>query len=54
MFASHQRSLEAARVHNEPAGQLAARELELVRIKGALQRIEELSDDVMSAIEGHV
>jgi integrase len=53
MFASHQRSLEAARIHNEPAGQIAARELELVRIKGALQKAEELSDDVASAMEQH-
>jgi integrase len=53
MFASHQRSLEAARIHNEPAGQIAARELELVRIRGALQRAEELSTDVASAIEQH-
>jgi len=53
MFASHQRSLEAARIHNEPAGQIAARELELVRIKGALQRAEELRDDVASAMERH-
>jgi hypothetical protein len=52
MLASHQRSLDAARGHNEPAGQIAARELELVRIKGALQRAEELSDDVAAAIEG--
>jgi integrase len=51
MLASHQRSLEAARSHSEPAGQIAARELELVRIKGALQRAEELSDDVAAAIE---
>jgi hypothetical protein len=54
MFASHQRSLEAARIHHEPAGQIAARELELVRIKGALQRAEELSTDVASAIEQHI
>ena len=52
MLASHQRSLDAARGHNEPAGQIAARELELVRIKGALQRAEELGDDVAAAIEG--
>jgi integrase len=52
MLASHQRSLDAALSHNEPAGQIAARELELVRIKGALQRAEELSDDVAAAIEG--
>ena len=36
MFASHQCSLSAARDHNEPAGQIAARELEIVRIKRAL------------------
>jgi hypothetical protein len=52
MLASHQRSLDAALGHNEPAGQIAARELELVRIKGALQRAEELSDEVAAAIEG--
>jgi hypothetical protein len=39
------------RAHSEPAGQIAARELEIVRIKGALQRAEELSDDVAAAIE---
>jgi hypothetical protein len=54
MLASHQRSLTAARSYSEPAGQIAARELELVRIKGALQRAEELSDDVASAMERHV
>jgi integrase len=52
MLASHQRSLSAAHDHNEPAGQIASRELEIVRIKGALQRAEELSDDVAAAIEG--
>jgi integrase len=52
MLASHQRSLSAAHAHNEPAGQIASRELKLVRIKGALQRAEELSDDVAAAIEG--
>jgi hypothetical protein len=46
------RSLSAARDHNEPAGQIASRELEIVTIKGALQRAEELSDDVAAAIEG--
>jgi len=44
--------LTAARSHNEPAGQIASRELELVRIKGVLQRAEELRDDVAAAIEG--
>ena len=43
--------LVAARSHSEPAGQIAAREMEIVRIKGALQRAEELSDDVVAAIE---
>ena len=36
----------------ERAGQIASRELEIVRIKGAWQRAEELSDDVAAAIEG--
>ena len=45
MLASHERSLVAARGHCEPAGQLASREMEIVRIKGALQRAEELNDD---------
>jgi hypothetical protein len=51
MLASHERSLAAARSHSDPAGQIAAREMEIVRIKGALQRAEELSDDVAPAIE---
>ena len=51
MLASHERSLVAARGHSEPAGQIAAREMEIVRIKGALQRAEELSDDVGAAID---
>src|ERR1700722_10859148 len=51
MLASHERSLAAARGHSEPAGQIASREMEIIRIKGALQRAEELSDDVASAIE---
>jgi integrase len=51
MLASHERSLVAARGHSEPAGQIAAREMEVVRIKGALQRAEELSDDVAASIE---
>jgi len=52
MLASHERSLLAARGHREPAGQIVAREIELVRIKGALQRAGEVSDDVATAIEG--
>jgi len=34
--------------------QIAARELELVRIKGALQRAEELSAYVATAMERHL
>jgi hypothetical protein len=41
----------AARGQSEPGGQIATREIEIVRIKGALQRAEELSDDVAAAIE---
>jgi hypothetical protein len=52
MLASHERSLVSARGHNEPAGQIASRELEIVRIKKAMQRAEELNDDVAAAIEG--
>jgi hypothetical protein len=40
MLASHERSLSAARGHSEPAGQIAAREMEIVRIKGALRKAE--------------
>jgi hypothetical protein len=36
----------------EPAGQIASREMEIVRTKRALQRAEELSDDAAAAIEG--
>ncbi len=46
MLVSHRRSLERGRRHGEPAGQLAARELEVVRIEGALRRAEELTGDV--------
>jgi hypothetical protein len=51
MLDSHERGLVAPRDHSEPAGQIAAREMEIVRIKGALQRAEELSDDLAAAIE---
>jgi hypothetical protein len=50
MLVSHRRTLAKAREHGEPAGQLAARELEVVRIEGALRRAEELTD-VAAAIE---
>jgi integrase len=51
MLASHERALAAARLSGEPAGQLAARELEVIRIRGALQRAEDLSANVAAAIE---
>jgi integrase len=51
MLASHERGLTRAREVREPAGQIAARELEIVRIGSALRRAEELSGDVAAAIE---
>jgi len=51
MLASHERELAAARGRNEPAGQIAARELEVARIRGALERAEGLTGDVAAAIE---
>jgi hypothetical protein len=50
VLASPERSLVAARDHSEPAGQIADREMEIVRIKGSLQRAE-INDDVAAAIE---
>ena len=51
MLVSHRRSLTAAREGGEPAGQIAARELEVIRIESALRRAEELTEDVAGAIE---
>ncbi|ETZ96352.1 phage integrase family protein [Mycobacterium kansasii 824] len=51
MIASHTRALAKARNLGEPAGQLAARELELDRLRSALRRAEELHDDVAIALE---
>jgi site-specific recombinase XerD len=51
MIASHTRALAKARDLAEPAGQLAARELELDRLRSALRRAEELDDDVAIALE---
>jgi integrase len=51
MLASHRRSLGRAREAGEPAGQLAARELEIQRIDSALRRAEELSADAAAALE---
>lgn len=53
MLISHRHSLaEGERV--EPAGQLAARRLEIQRIDSALQRAEQLPADVAALIEGAV
>ena len=51
MLTSHQNALDRAHELHEPAGQLAARELEIERISGALRRAESLEDDVAAAIE---
>ena len=51
MLTSHQNALDRAHERREPAGQLAARELETERISGALGRAESLDDDVAAAIE---
>jgi len=50
MLTSHQGALDRAR-GAEPAGQLAARELEVQRITGALRRADALDDDVAAAID---
>jgi len=47
---SHERSLVAARGHSEPAEQVGSREMEIVRIKAALQRAKELADDANRSI----
>lgn len=44
-------ALDKAREHGEPAGQIAARELEVERIRSAMQRAQELSDDAGEALE---
>ncbi|MHB1010928.1 MAG: tyrosine-type recombinase/integrase, partial [Propionibacteriaceae bacterium] len=51
MLLSHTRALERAREAGEPAGQLAARELEVERISSALQRAQELTADAAAALE---
>ena len=40
----HRRGLSAAREGGEPAGRIAARELEVVRIESALRGAEELAE----------
>jgi Phage integrase family len=51
MVTSHSRALQRARESGEPAGQLAARELEIQRIDRALGRANELSADAAAALE---
>jgi site-specific recombinase XerD len=51
MAASHRRELGKARRRGEPAGQIAARELEVGRIEAAHRRAGELADDAAAAIE---
>ncbi len=51
MAASHRRALAKAGEVGEPAGQIAARQLEVERIEHALRRAEELKHDVAEAIE---
>jgi integrase len=51
MLASHTRAVERAREVGEPPGQVAAREMEIERIRSALRRAEELTEDVAAAIE---
>lgn len=52
MLGSHERELDRAQKRGEPLGQLAAREAEVGRIRGALRRAEGLPQDVAAAIEG--
>lgn len=52
MLKSHTAALDQARELNEPAGQIAARELEVDRIANALTRAESLESDVAASIEG--
>jgi len=51
MLAIHERALAGARKRGEPAGQIAAREMEVARLRQALRRAEELTMDVAMAIE---
>lgn len=51
MLTSHRRALQRAHEAGEPAGQLAARELEIQRIGSALRRAEELTTDAAAALE---
>lgn len=51
MIASHTRALTQARNNGEPTGQLAARELEIDRLRWALHRAQELDVDVAQTLD---
>jgi len=51
MLGSHERALVRARQEGEPAGQIAARELEVERIASAMRRASELTEGVAEALE---
>lgn len=51
MLSSHTRALDKAREHGEPAGQIASREIEVERIRSAMQRAKELSGDAAEVLE---
>jgi hypothetical protein len=51
MLVSHRKALQRASESGEPAGQLAARELEIQRIESALRRAEELTAGAAAALE---
>ena len=51
MLTSHERALVRARNEREPAGQVAARELEVERIRSAMHRAAELTEGVAEALE---
>jgi hypothetical protein len=54
MLASHERELAAAKVRSEPLGQIAAREIEVARIRGALERAEEFGGRRRRSYRGSV
>jgi hypothetical protein len=51
MIASHTRALTRAQEAGEPAGQLAAREFEIQRLRDALARADELTQAASDALE---
>lgn len=51
MLLSHSRALNEAESNGEPAGQIAARQLEVGRIRSAMQRAQELTNDAAQALE---